>query len=317
MKSGTPLHIGIDLGGTKMEGVVLMPGFQQSENLDDFVIIRERIPTFAENGYEFILNRTANYIFELVKDAGAELNRTTIGIGLPGAVSRTTGLVKNSNTTCLIGKDFRGDLQNILQYPAGFENDANCFALAESTWGAGKGSDLVFGAIIGTGVGGGLIYRGEILQGRQNIAGEWGHSLLIPDGHECYCGKKGCVETYLSGPAMENYLLKPEGINSPAKEFNHLYDETNDLTNRIIDSYCNYFGIAMGNLINILDPDIIVIGGGVSNFRFLYDKGIDAVKKNVFNDELLSEIKQAELGDSAGVFGAALVGLQQDQKKGR
>ncbi|MGD9898565.1 MAG: ROK family protein [Calditrichaceae bacterium] len=317
MKSATRLHIGIDLGGTKIEGVVLNSGFHQSENLDNFVIIRERIPTLSENGYEFILNRTADFISELVKESGVELNRMTIGIGLPGAVSRTTGLVKNSNTTCLIGKDFRSDLQRILQHPAGFENDANCFALAESTWGAGKGYNLVFGAIIGTGVGGGLIYRGEIVQGRQNIAGEWGHSLLIPDGHECYCGKKGCVETYLSGPAIENYLLKPEGINSPAKEFNHLYDETDIITNRIIDAYCNYFGIAVGNLINILDPDIIVLGGGVSNFRFLYDKGIEAVKKNIFNDELLTEIKQAEFGDSAGVFGAALVGLKQNQKKGR
>ena len=184
--------IGIDLGGTKTEGILLDDNFE--------IIERKRVKTNQEKGYSSILELIKN----LVDDLRQETNqKTSIGICTPGALSRKSGLIKNSNTQCLIGKDLKTDLENIFNQNISIENDANCFALAESKLGAAQDFDTVFGVIMGTGVGGGLIINDQIHNGRTNIAGEWGHHCIKPNGNECYCGRKGCVETYISGPALE------------------------------------------------------------------------------------------------------------------
>ena len=183
--------IGIDLGGTKTEGVLVDEEFQ--------VIERKRVPTNQNNGYESILETIQNLVSDLKKNN----EKTSIGVCTPGALSKDSGLIKNSNTQCLIGKDLKNDLEKILEQEISIENDANCFALAEARLGAAKNHDTVFGVIMGTGVGGGLVIDGKIHTGRTNIAGEWGHHCIKPNGNECYCGRKGCVETYISGPALE------------------------------------------------------------------------------------------------------------------
>ena len=185
-------RIGIDLGGTKIEGILTDENYK--------TITRKRIPTNQEEGYNSILESIKNLILELVQESN---EKVSVGVCTPGALSLSSGLIKNSNTQCLIGKDLQSDLKNILHYNVSIENDANCFALAEAKLGAGKNSNLVFGVIMGTGVGGGIIIDGKIHHGRTNIAGEWGHHCLHPEGNICYCGNKGCVETYISGPALE------------------------------------------------------------------------------------------------------------------
>ena len=185
--------IGIDLGGTKTEGVLVDEEFQ--------VIERKRVPTNQDNGYESILET----IQDLVGDLKKNNEKTSIGVCTPGALSKESGLIKNSNTQCLIGKDLKNDLEKILDQEISIENDANCFALAEARLGAAKNHDTVFGVIMGTGVGGGLVIDGKIHTGRTNIAGEWGHHSLHSEGNSCYCGHNGCVETYISGPASVSY----------------------------------------------------------------------------------------------------------------
>ena len=184
-------RIGIDLGGTKIEGILTDETYK--------TITRKRIPTNQEEGYNSILESIKNLILEFIQESN---DKVSIGVCTPGALSLSSGLIKNSNTQCLIGKDLQNDLKNILHYNVSIENDANCFALAEAKLGAGKNSNLVFGVIMGTGVGGGIIINGKIHHGRTNVAGEWGHHCLYPEGNICYCGNNGCVETYISGPAL-------------------------------------------------------------------------------------------------------------------
>ena len=182
-------RLGIDLGGTKIEGIVLDAGGGE--------VYRKRIETERERGYQHILDRVKTLHTDLVARIGYATH--TFGIGTPGAISRRTGLLKNSNTVCLNGQPIKTDLENLLGRKIQIQNDANCFALAEALHGAGKGKNLVFGIILGTGCGGGIVYRGEVLTGPQSIAGEWGHMSIDPDGPTCYCGHRGCVETYISG----------------------------------------------------------------------------------------------------------------------
>ena len=189
--------IGIDLGGTKIEGILLDENFNE--------ITRKRISTNQDHGYDSILKSISSLIQDLRVKSNSE---ASIGVCTPGIISKNTGLIKNSNTQCLIGKPLKNDLENILEQKISMENDANCFALAEATLGAGKNFDLVFGVIMGTGVGGGVIIRKKIHTGRANIAGEWGHHCIRPDGNSCYCGNNGCIETYISGPALERYWTK-------------------------------------------------------------------------------------------------------------
>ena len=196
-------------------------------------------------------------------------------------------------------------MRDVLQYDISIENDANCFALAEAKLGAGKNSNLVFGVIMGTGVGGGIILNGKIHHGRTNIAGEWGHHCLHPNGRNCYCGNKGCTETYVSGPALEKKWHELSNQNQSLPEIIQNSDNANFTTWK--KSFLDDFGLSLANVIDIIDPDVIVLGGGVSNIDFLYDEGKNSVYEKVFSDVVDTPIVKNELGDSAGVFGACML----------
>jgi len=287
-------RIGIDLGGTKIEGILT------DENYN--TITRKRIPTNQEYGYNYILESIKNLVLELSQESN---DKFSIGVCTPGALSLDSGLIKNSNTQCLIGKDLQNDLMHILDHNISIENDANCFALAEAKLGAGKNSNLVFGVIMGTGVGGGIIIDGKIHQGRTNIAGEWGHHCLHPNGNICYCGNKGCTETYVSGPALEKKWSELSNQNQSLPEI--IQNSGNPNFSTWKKSFLDDFGLSLANVIDILDPDIIILGGGVSNIDFLYDEGKNSVYEKVFSDVVDTPIVKNELGDSAGVFGACML----------
>jgi len=284
--------LGVDLGGTKIEAILL------DENLN--TIQRKRVPT-PQNDYSQILN-TINLLsadlLENVKDY-------SIGICTPGAISKKTGLIKNSNTQCLIEKPLKEDLEKKLGQKISMENDANCFAIAESTLGVAKGFDVVFGVIMGTGVGGGIVINGKIHQGRTNIAGEWGHHTLHQNGNNCYCGKQGCVETYISGPALEKRWKELTGKSQNMPEI--IQNIEISKVKQWKDEFLENFGFGLANVIDILDPDVIVLGGGLSNIDFLYTEGKNSVYQKVFSDLVDTPIMKNKLGDSAGVFGAALL----------
>ncbi|MDA0756822.1 MAG: ROK family protein [Crenarchaeota archaeon] len=286
--------IGIDLGGTKIEGILTDENYK--------TITRKRIPTNQENGYNSILDSIENLVLDLTQKSN---EKVSIGICTPGALSIDSGLIKNSNTQCLIGKNIQNDLKNILKCNISIENDANCFALAEAKLGAGKNSNLVFGVIMGTGVGGGIIIDGKIHHGRTNIAGEWGHHCLHHDGNSCYCGNNGCVETYISGPALEKNWFQLSGLNQSLPEI--LQNRNNPNFNDWKKTFLANFALSLSNVIDILDPDMIILGGGLSNIDFLFDEGKNAVYEKVFSDTVDTPIVKNELGDSAGVFGACLL----------
>jgi len=285
-------RIGIDLGGTKTEGIIL------NDNLEP--IERKRIPT-PQNDYNAILNS----VVDLVNDLKTKTNDSPIGICTPGAISKKTGLIKNSNTQCLIGMPLKEDLEKALGKKVSMENDANCFAMAEAKMGAAKDYDVVFGVIMGTGVGGGIVINKKIHHGRTNIAGEWGHHTLHQNGNKCYCGKNGCVETYISGPALEKRWNELTGKKDLLPQIIQNLDDDKALQWK--NEFLHNFGTALANVIDILDPDAIVLGGGVSNVSFLYDEGKKAVYDSVFSDLVDTPILKNQLGDSAGVFGASLL----------
>ncbi|MDC0203300.1 ROK family protein, partial [Candidatus Nitrosopelagicus sp.] len=283
-----------DLGGTKIEGILVNENYKTIE--------RKRIQTNQEKGYSSILESIQSMVLELSQESD---DKFSIGICTPGALSLDSGLIKNSNTQCLIGRDLQNDLKNILHCEISIENDANCFALAEAKLGAGKNSNLVFGVIMGTGVGGGIIINGQIHRGRTNIAGEWGHHCLHTGGNSCYCGNKGCVETYISGPALENKWSEMTSQNQSLSEIMKNSDNPN--FDNWKKTFLDNFGLALANVIDILDPDTIVLGGGVSNIDFLYNEGKNTVYEKVFSDIIDTPIIKNELGDSAGVFGACML----------
>ena len=283
--------VGIDLGGTKIEGICI--------DQNNSVIQRKRIPTNQQKGYSHIVDS----IVLLVRDITKEIGDYSIGICTPGAISKKTGLIKNSNTQCLIGKPLREDLEKSLGRKIKMENDANCFAMAEAILGSGVGYSMVFGVIMGTGVGGGIVIDGEIHHGRTNIAGEWGHHMLHQNGNQCYCGRSGCVETYISGPALEKRWTDITGRKEPLSEI----IDNSELNLQWKQEFLDNFGISLANVIDILDPDVIVLGGGLSNIDFLYSEGQKSVYRNVFSDIVDTPIIRNKLGDSAGVFGAALL----------
>jgi fructokinase len=289
--------LGIDLGGTKIEGVVL--------DEDGQPIRRLRVATERERGYEHILDRVAEVVAALQPEAP---DCRTIGIGTPGSLSMRTGLLKNSNTTCLNGRALKDDLEARLGVPVRLENDANCFALAEARGGAGEGHRVVFGVILGTGVGGGIVFDGRVWSGPQRIAGEWGHHVIDPAGPPCYCGARGCAETFLAGPALERAYAALGGDGASAGEIGARAAAGEPRAGTVLDGYLERFGCALANVVNILDPDVVVLGGGLSNLPALYDRGREAVARHVFNDELRTPIVPNRLGDSAGVLGAALLG---------
>lgn len=293
-------RIGVDFGGTKIEGIVA-----SGPRAAPVVAERRRIPTEADGGYAHVLARTAAFVEELARTAGAD---APVGIGMPGSVTRR-GLVKNSNTVCLNGTPFRADLERRLGRRLAFANDANCFAMAEATLGAAAGRGLVFGAIMGTGVGGGIAIGGVAREGPQSICGEWGHTVLFPDSaRRCYCGRRGCVETYLAGPWIERHYRELGG--APGVRLEEIVARRaagEAAAARCVETWLDAYGRAMANLINVLDPDAVVLGGGVSNAEPLYGEGRDRVAAYLFSDELTTPIDKHSLGDSAGVFGAALL----------
>ncbi len=288
-------RLGIDLGGTKIEAILI-----DEENT---VLQRKRVPTLREEGYDAILERIVTLAQEFIELADIH---TPIGVCTPGAIDMATNQLKNSNTVCLIGKPIKTDLEEKLQMHILLENDANCFALAETLFGAAKGYQVVFGVIMGTGVGGGIIVGEKIHRGANHIAGEWGHHILYPGGKRCYCGNRGCVETYISGTALENEWESLTGkfkcvTDIFSEELYHQYPEWKE--NLIRD-----FGRSLANVVDILDPDAIVLGGGLSKIDTLYTEGVQAVYKEAFSEIVTTPVLRNRLGDSAGVFGAAMLG---------
>ena len=287
-------RLGIDLGGTKIEAIIIDDQFQ--------VIDRKRVPTLRDEGYDAIIKRIINLAREMISIGNID---APIGICTPGTIETTTGLLKNSNTVCLIGKPIQKDMENALDLPVLMENDANCFALAEATIGSAKKYDVVFGVILGTGCGAGIVMNKKIHRGANGIAGEWGHHTLYPDGRSCYCGNNGCTESYISGTALENEWKELTGKFSSV---------TDVIDNKIYKSHPEWkenfmlnFGRALSNIIDILDPDAIVLGGGLSKVDLLYTEGMQATYKESFSEVVRTPIIKNKLGDSGGVFGAAMI----------
>lgn len=295
---------GIDLGGTKIEGAVLES--REKPN----VLVRQRVATEADQGYDHILNQVSKLVDRLKAETGLQPDQ--IGIGHPGALDPQTGGIKNSNTLALIGKPFDKDLAKKIGVPVRLANDANCFAVAEALMGAVPesvpGAEVVFGVILGTGVGGGLVVRGKVIHGRQGIAGEWGHNFLDESGGPCYCGRSGCVETVFSGPALERFYASLTGQRVSLPEVVRLAEAgTDPAATATLDRLVQYFGKAIAVVINIVDPDAIVLGGGVGNIDRLYTDGVAEARKYLFNTRIDTVFLKPRLGDSAGVFGAALL----------
>lgn len=295
-------RIGIDLGGTKIEGILLDAAGKE--------IARHRVATESQKGYEHILQNIAGVYRKLAADAHGKPH--TFGIGTPGALSLRTGLLKNSNTVCMNGKPVKQDLERILGRGIAIQNDANCFAMAEALLGAGKGKRMVFGVIMGTGCGGGLVIDGQVWTGLQAIGGEWGHMAIDPKGPVCYCGTHGCVEVFISGGGLENRWKEQHGEGRKLREIESDYYKGDAKAVAFMQVFFRNFGRAMANLINVLDPDVIVLGGGVSKFDAIYTEGVRQVQEQVFSDSLETPIVKHQIGDSAGVIGAALIGCLPD-----
>lgn len=291
--------LGMDLGGTKIEGIVL--------DSSDNEVFRKRIPTEVDKGYERIIDN----IVTLYRDLAAAIDNAphTFGMGTPGAISPRTGLLKNSNTVVMNGRPVKMDLEARLGRKIEIQNDANCFAMAEAMHGAGQGKSMVFGVIMGTGCGGGLVHNGKVHTGAQAIGGEWGHMSIDPNGPKCYCGANGCIECYISGGGLTKRYAERYGEQKPLIEVENAYFAGEPRAVEFMQTFFVHFGRSVANLINLLDPDIIVLGGGFSKFKAIYTEGIREVERQVFSDSLETPIVQHLIGDSAGVLGAAYIGI--------
>ena len=292
-------RIGIDLGGTKIEGILLDPAGNE--------LARKRVPTERERGYRHILGSIKLVHDELVGAAAGEA--TTFGIGTPGAHNPVTGLLKNSNTVCMNGQPVKADLEKLLGRKIEIQNDANCFAMAEALLGAGRGKKLVFGVIMGTGCGGGIVHHGEVLTGLHGFAGEWGHHSLDLNGPKCFCGQRGCAELFISGGGMQVRYEERYGVKKTFREIEQDYHAGQPQAVEFMRTFFKHFGHAVANLIAFLDPDIIVLGGGVSKFDAVYTEGVAEVERHLFSGKLETPIVKHQIGDSAGVIGAALIGV--------
>jgi len=289
------MRIGIDLGGTKTEAVLMDPEGEIQQRL--------RIPTPADAGYDAILTSLTDIISQLEHLAGETCK---VGIGTPGSLAPGSDLLRNSNTICLNNQSFKQGLEARLGRTIRMANDANCFALSEAKDGAGAGYGTVFGVIMGTGVGGGIVVNQELIEGKQHIAGEWGHNPLDPEGTDCYCGRRGCVETCLSGPGLVRSYQRAGGKSDAGSEDIVAAARAGEhIASLVLEQYLENFGRALATVINILDPDVVVLGGGMSGVDELYDKGKLAVARHVFNEPLLTPIVPNRHGDSSGVRGAA------------
>jgi len=287
------MRIGIDLGGTKIEGILL------ADSGD--ILQRHRVDT-PQGDYAQTLQQIRSLIKQLTDD-----KHLAIGIGTPGAPSPDTGLMRNANSTCLNGQPLQQDLEELLQRPVRVANDADCFALSEANDGAGKDANSIFGVIVGTGTGGGLVINKQLLQGPNAIAGEWGHNPLpwpqeneLP-GPQCYCGKQGCVETWLSGPG----LARDHGGEIQAKEIIQQAKQGEKQALATLERYYDRMARCLAQVINIVDPDVIVLGGGLSNVETLYNEVPRRLPRYVFSDTLKTQLKPPVHGDSSGVRGAA------------
>ncbi len=294
----TRLRIGIDLGGTKIEGLVLGPGGVE--------VVRKRVAT--PRSYDGTLDAIADMVSELEAEAGGT---ASVGVGLPGTISPATGKVKNANSTWLIGHALDDDLAQRLKRPVRLSNDANCFALSEATDGAGQGASVVFGVILGTGVGGGIVVQGRVLEGAQRIAGEWGHNPIPwPRGDErpgpsCYCGRRGCIETFLSGPGLEHDHRTTTGHTRTTYEIAAGISSGDPDALATFSRYVDRLARGLATVVNVVDPDVVVLGGGMSNLPGLSEATLSALPKWVFTDEVSTKVVRNRHGDSSGVRGAA------------
>jgi fructokinase len=294
-------RFGIDLGGTKIEGVVV------SASQPARALCRLRVPTEAARGYRHVISQIGRLVRMLERGSGSK-RPASIGFGTPGTVDPATGILRNSNTACLNGQRLGGDLAEALGAEAKIANDANCFALAEAAFGAGRGRGVVFGVILGTGCGGGVVVDGRVLGGLHGIAGEWGHNPIPGERTPCYCGRSGCVETVISGPALERFYRSVSGRGARLPEIVERAAAGEGAARRTLRRLRDKFAVAIAAVIDILDPDAVVIGGGVGNIGVLYDAGTrEAVQRHVFNPVVRTEFLRPLLGDSAGVFGAAVL----------
>lgn len=292
-------RIGIDLGGTKIEGIL------STDNPTE-VLQRKRIPTHQERGYEHILASIVALIEELREASDTPVK---IGMGIPGVMNQKTRLVQQANTQCLIGKPLQQDLSARLHQAVAIENDANCLVLSEALYGAGQGYDCVAGVIMGTGMGGGVVVHGKIWTGKTGLAGEWGHaSIEEPDGELCWCGRRGCAETYLSGTGIQRIYREHTGTEKSVPEIYAGYQEHDAGCLEVMDKVLNYFARSMANILVTLEPDVIVLAGGVSNLPLLYTEGARRTQELVFGTPE-TPIVPNKLGDSTGVHGAALVAV--------
>lgn len=294
-----PVRIGVDLGGTKIEAACL--------DEKGAILARVRHPT-PKQGYEAIVLAIASIVRELEANTG----RTgSVGIGTPGSVSPWTGLMRNSNTTCINGRYLKTDVEAELGREVRLANDANCFALSEATDGAGQDAATVFGVILGTGTGGGVVINKKILEGANGVAGEWGHSPLPwptqeeQPGESCYCGKRGCIETWLAGPSLERECSRQSGQYRTAEEIASAVDAADPTAIQCFHEYVGRLARSLATVVNLLDPESIVLGGGLSNMLSLYPRIQPELRKWVFSDNVRTRIVRAKHGDSSGVRGAA------------
>jgi len=292
------MRLGVDLGGTKIEILALDAGGGER--------FRRRVPT-PKGDYA----ATLEAIVTLVRDAEGAVGTATVGIGTPGSISRATGLLRGSNSVCLNGQPIQRDLERLLGRSVRITNDANCFALSEASDGAGRGANVVFGAILGTGVGAGIVVRGEVLDGPNGIAGEWGHNPLPwprddeRPGHACFCGKSGCIETFLAGPWLERDHLRVNGEPLTTHEIVACAAIGDAACGATLSRYEERLARALAHVINLLDPDVIVLGGGLSNADSLYANVPALWERWVFSDRVDTRLAKHAHGDSSGARGAA------------
>lgn len=295
----SPLRIGIDLGGSKIEAIAL--------DVDGKILYQQRTATPAGD-YEATLTSITALVTEAEKQIGGQ---ASLGIGTPGSISTAHGVMRNANSTCLNGMPLKQDLEQRMNRPIHFANDADCFALSEAIDGAGQGAKTVFGAILGTGVGGGIVINKQLLSGINSIAGEWGHNPLpwiqsneLP-GPICYCGKQGCIETFLSGPGLSLDYQKSSGETLNAEEIAIKAESGDALAECCLSRYEDRLCRALSGVINLLDPDIIVLGGGLSNLSRLYENIPRKWQEYIFSDQVSTRLVPPIHGDSSGVRGAA------------
>ena len=295
---------GIDLGGTKIEVVIL----DAERNFD--VIARERSATNSESGYTAVLHNIKSLLDRVSHDT--DIPYTHIGIGTPGSINPYTQNLRNCNSVYLNGQPFRNDLEKLLGVPVKMTNDANCFAISEYKMGIVKDevpdAKVVVGVIMGTGVGSGIVVNGEIIEGKNGIGGEWGHNFLDVSGGKCYCGKTGCVETILAGPSLERFYTERSGEKKKLKDIVEAYRSGSDtVANETMERLFHFFPKAVSNIINVLDPDAFVMGGGLGNIKELYSEALEKLPQFVFSDYIETKFLKPKHGDSSGVLGAALL----------